>query len=146
MNDFGSSLFKIQSGVASMADVLSVFTALVSDERARQRCAGLSGLVADLPESERKQHCESMASVYFYSFDPPKETLLSQGQPLSYQAQVAFIAQCCPPLRSKWEGCVRADYNKNGKPTRATISTAVAEVLQALEALWGVPEHLVVKR
>ncbi len=129
-----------------MADILSVLRVLEQDELTRQRCAGLSSLVADLPEKERRDHCEAMASVYFDAHEPPAEELLQPSLPERYQGQLAFVSSCCPPPRSKWERYVRADYNKKGRPTRATMSPGVAGILTALESLWGVSGHLVLKR
>jgi hypothetical protein len=145
VNDFGSSLFKVQSGSASFADVLSVLRNIIEDERARQWCSGLSNLVNDMAEKDRQDHCESMVSVYFANHapvgDPPPKT-----QVLPYDGSVYFVNQCCPPPYSKWTGHVRADYDKKGKPTRASMTAPIGEVLVALEHLWGVPGHLVIRR
>lgn len=147
MSDFGSSLFKVQSGEASFADILSVLKAIAEDPRARQRCAGLGNLVNDMSEAERKQNCEALVSVFFSNYAP--EDLPDQSASAmiaTHDATVFLVSKCCPPPYSKWVKHVLAVYDKNGKATRATVVASVAEILGALEQLWGVPGHLVQKR
>lgn len=136
--DFGSSLFKIQGGVPSSADTLSVLHVIVTSKEARQKCSGLSGLVSDLDSRERQDRCRSMVSIYFAVYAPEAGILL----PL-FQTTPDFVRSCCPPPFSKWREKVVAIYDKKGRPSSATVDSSVLSVLQALESLWGVPGYLV---
>lgn len=143
MTDFGSSLFKVHSGTASFADILSVLKQIVEDDQFRSRCASLSSLVADVDELQRKNNCSAMASVYFANY---ASSLKEAGRPPGpYLATLALLSQCAPPRHGPWLGHVFSDSDRRGRVTRATFSSQVGEVLVALEHLWGVPSYLVVK-
>jgi hypothetical protein len=151
MNDFGSSLFKMQSGTASAADIISVLSMLSTNEKARQRCAALSTFVSGIPEAERAANCESVISMFFASQpvpDAPTPTPVgaSRGSLLPFEATVHFVRSCCPPPKSRWQDHVIASYDKNGKPTRASVAESVGVLIQAVEHLWGVPGRLVTRR
>ena len=96
MTDFGSSLFKVHSGTASYADILSVLKQIVEDQQARSRCAGLSSLVADVDEYARRENCAAMVSVYFANF---ASSLKPENRPPPgpYLATVALVRDCSPP-------------------------------------------------
>ena len=143
MSDFGSSLFKVQSGTASFADVLSVLRLLEESPSIRERCSALSGLVSDMPEPERAGNCEAIASIFFAHSTIPEK---SETPPRhAYLATARFTRECCPPPKSRWVTHVQAHYDRKGNPTRAVISDDVGQVLHAIENLWGVPGHLVRK-
>ena len=144
MIDFGSSLFKVHSGTASYADILSVLKQIVEDPQVRSRCASLSSLVADMDEHKRRENCAAMVSVYFANF---ASSLKESGRPPPgpYMATVALVRGCSPPRHGPWRGHVFSDADRKGRVTRATFSEQVGEVIAALEQLWGVPGYVVVK-
>lgn len=144
MTDFGSSLFKVQSGTASYADLISVLEGLVSDAQIRSRCAGLGSLVADMDVSQRKSNCEAMVSVYFANFGSRLKPAAEEPGP--FLATVALLTKCPPTRHGPWQHHVSADADRKGRVTRAVLSTDVGSVIAALEQLWGVPGHLLVKR
>jgi hypothetical protein len=144
MTDFGSSLFKIQSGTASYADLISVLGGLVSDAQVRSRCSGLGSLVADMNESQRKSNCEAMVSVYFANFGSYLKSAPEEAGP--FLATVALLAKCPPARHGPWSRHVSADADRKGRVTRAVLSTEVGDVIVALEQLWNVPGYLLVKR
>ena len=143
MSDFGSSLFKVHSGTASLADVLSVVRLLEESASVRERCSALSNFVSDMPESARSGNCEAVASIFFaHSAIPEKVEAPAKH---AYQATAWFTRMICPPPKSRWQAHVAAHYDKKGHPLRATISEPVGDVLRAIENLWGVPGHLIRK-
>jgi hypothetical protein len=143
MTDFGSSLFKVHSGTASYADILSVLKQIVEDDQFRSRCASLSGLVADIEEEQRASNCAAMVNVYFANFasslrDP-------QQAPGPYLGTFTLVSRCSPPKHGPWRDHVFANSDRKGRTTSATFSSRVGEVLVALEHMWGVPGRFVVK-
>lgn len=137
--DFGSSLFKLHGEEATPADTLSVLSTLVNQPSARAKCGGLGGLVLDAPLSQREERAENMASIYFSVHAPPEASSAQPGA----AGTPAFVNKVCPPPFSKWKNHIRAVYDKRGKASSATVeSSEVISILRAIEALWGVPGHL----
>lgn len=145
MTDFGSSLFKVQSGTASYADLISVLDGLVTDAQVRSRCSGLSNLVCDMDESQRRSNCEAMVSVYFANFGSRLRSPNPEGT-APFLATVSLLTKCPPPRHGPWAAHVFSDADRKGRVTRATLSSEVGDVIVALERLWDVPGYLLVNR
>jgi hypothetical protein len=138
--DFGSSLFKVQGEEATVADTMAVLRAIVESSDARAKCGGLSGFIRDMQQKERQERAENMASIYFSAHEPPSpEKLYTVG----HQTTPWFVDRCCPPPFSKWKKHIRANYDKRGKATSASVHhQEVMDILRAIEHLWGVHGHL----
>lgn len=137
--DFGSSLFKLQGEEATPADTMAVLSSIVASHETRSKCGGFSRFVRDLPESRRHVMAQSMAAIYLSLYRPPEDEKLGKN----YIAAPALVAHCCPPPFSAWKNHVTAKYEKSGKASSATVrSEEVADVLRAIEQLWGVSGYL----
>ena len=143
MSDFGSSLFKVQGGSATYADIIAVLKAIVEEESARTRCSALSNLVSTLPEAKRTENCESMINLFFANFRPPEEE--EKATKLPYEAQPEFLGLCPVPY-SKWTAHVPAKRDQNRNVLSAELSRYVGDRIAALESLWGLSGRYVRKR
>lgn len=103
----------------------------------------------DAPVSLREERAENMASIYFSVHAPPAWED-EPGKPkgaattnIGWIATPMFVNKVCPPPFSKWKNHITAVYDKRGKASSATVVNGeVTSILRAIEALWGVPGHL----
>jgi hypothetical protein len=137
-SDFGSSLFKVHSGRATYADILSVLSPIATSAPVRARCGSLGTLVGDMARSVRASHCFSMITIFLVEYRPADVTthLCGDDYPLRPLRPREDLHMAFP---RQWEAHVRSTSVGRG------VGGTLWEVLFAIEDLWGVPGEFVVR-
>lgn len=131
---------------ASLEDAYLLIDHIMTSKEFRARCGTLFSLVSEVEEAPRKNSLRALIILMQSKRHPLLEAPRASSGKIdfeSYRAMTPEYTGLCAPLpMSPWKDHVEAKYKANASAEWVRVSPYLAELIQALELLFGVPGAL----
>jgi hypothetical protein len=130
---------------ATMEDAHNILEALIYSEDFRERAGRLYSMLSQETDAQsmkvKKEAGRALIIVMARNITPPE---VDPGpQELFIETSAEFFTLCGPLPNSSWNAHVKAKYRPSGAAEEMSISPFFAEIVKAIERMFGCVGHLI---
>jgi len=134
---------------ATMDDAYKVIDAIIVSSDFRARCNTLSTMLQEYEMSARKNSLRALVIIMQSQRGPLLEAPRDANGKIDYKSYRAMTAEytslCAPLPKSRWADHVEAKYRSNAAAEMVRVSPYLAEIIAAMEQLFGAPGSLLTR-